>query len=63
MVVQISVDIALTDEEYNRYNGNQFEDIVADTLEHNEFTVLGAAWKATWTDEGYAASEPPISSD
>jgi len=63
MVVQISVDIAVTEDEYNRYNSYQFENEVADALERQDFTVLGSAWKATWTDEGYAASEPPISSD
>lgn len=60
MVVQISVDIAVTDEEYD---GTGIAETVAETLEMFNYTVLGAAWKATWTDEGYAASEPPISSD
>jgi hypothetical protein len=60
MVVQVSVDIAVTDEEYN---GTDIAETVAKTLEEFDYKVLGSAWKATWTDEGYAASESPIASD
>ena len=63
MVVQISCDIQLTEEEYNLDNSYQIANNVADTLERDGYIVLGAEWKATWTDEGYAASEPPIASD
>ena len=60
MVVQISVDIMVTNEEYN---GSDIAETVAETLEMFDYKVLGSAWKATWTDEGYSHSQPPISSD
>ena len=60
MVVQVSVDIAVTDEEYD---GTDIAETVAETLEAFDYKVLGSEWRATWTDDGYANGEPPIASD
>ena len=60
MVVQVSVDIAVPNE---ACSGNDIAETVAETLEAFDYKVLGSAWKATWTDDGYEHCEPPISSD
>ena len=60
MVVQVSVDIAVADEDCSR---NDIAETVAETLEAFDYNVLGSAWRATWTDDGYANGEPPIASD
>ena len=39
------------------------EEEIAKALEDVGFIVIGCAWKATWTEEGYEHGEPPISSD
>lgn len=54
-VKQFSVDIVS--------KGEDFEEIIPKVLEDAGYTVLGCAWTATWTKEGYEKSEPPISSD
>lgn len=51
-ITQISIDI----------DPVSIDDIV-DILERNGVTIYGAAWKATWTHEGYMKGENPISSD
>jgi len=60
MVVQVSVDIAVADEDCS---GNDIAETVAETLEQFDYTILGSEWRATWTNDGYANGEPPISSD
>lgn len=39
------------------------EEEIAEALEDAGFIVIGCAWKATWTEDGYEHGEPPISSD
>lgn len=60
MVVQVSVDIAVADEDCS---GNDIAETVAGMLEAFDYKVLGSAWKATWTDSGYEQWEPPIASN
>ena len=44
-------------------DGDIDEEKLTNILAAHGIDVLGAAWKATWTEEGYHKSEPPISSD
>ena len=60
MVVQVSVDIVVPNEDCS---GNDIAETVAETLEAFDYKVLGSVWKATWTDDGYEHSQPPIASD
>ena len=54
-VLQFAVDI--------EDDGMMTEELFQEAIERAGLNVLGVAWKATWTDEGYHKSEPPISSD
>ena len=60
-VCQFSVDVALTEEEYNRGN---MEKKIEDTLVSAGIDVVSDyrySWNATWTTEGYEAGDGPIS--
>ena len=54
-VVQYSADIV--------YDGKIDEEEFAKILEDAGLTVLGTAWKASWTEDDYHHSRPPYASD
>lgn len=52
---QFSIDVIDCDDNFN-------EKMIQDAIEKAGIPVLGCAWKATWTEEGYRMGTP-ISSD
>lgn len=54
-IVQYSADIM--------YDGKIDEEEFAKILEDVGLTVLGTAWKASWTEEDYEQGKPPYSWD
>ena len=52
-VLQFAIDVL----------GEWKEEEIAELLENAGVTVLGCAWKARWTEEGYDNGDAPISSD
>ena len=54
-IVQYSADVV--------YNGKINEEEFAKILEDAGLTVLGTAWKASWTEDDYHHSRPPYASD
>ena len=54
-IVQYSVDI--------EYDGKINEEEFVKILENAGLVVMGASWKASWTNDDYEQSKPPYSWD
>lgn len=54
-IVQYSADVV--------YDGKIDEEEFAKILEDAGLTVLGTAWKASWTEDDYKHGKPPYSWD
>lgn len=51
-ILQFSIDV--------KDDGDMNAEQIAEILEQHGITVIGCAWKASWTEDDYNHGKPPI---